>query len=63
MVVVTNVLGSMTSSVVSLKVIASPEISGQPTGLSMRWESTVTFAVTAIGTVPLITNGGTGRTW
>jgi hypothetical protein len=53
-VIVTNPGGSVTSSNAVLTVLSSPVIFVQPaTNQSMAVKSTATFAVTAIGTVPL----------
>jgi hypothetical protein len=54
-VIVTNINNSATSSVAILQVQASPVITVQPTptNQSMAVGSTATFAVTAVGTVPL----------
>jgi ATP-dependent protease HslVU (ClpYQ) peptidase subunit len=52
-VIVTNFGGSVTSSVAFLTVLSSPVIVVQPTDQAMAVGSTATFAVTAIGTVPL----------
>ncbi|MFZ0828064.1 MAG: immunoglobulin domain-containing protein [Verrucomicrobiia bacterium] len=53
-VIITNFGGSVTSSVATLTVQASPIIVAQPTDQSMAVGATATFTVTAIGTVPLI---------
>ena len=53
-VIVTNLGGSVTSSIVSLTVLGVPVITLQPaTNQSMAVGSTAIFAVTAIGMVPL----------
>jgi hypothetical protein len=52
-VIVTNFGGSATSSNAVLTVLSSPVITVQPTNQAMAVGSTATFAVTAIGTVPL----------
>ena len=52
-VIVTNFGGSVTSSVAVLTVQSSPVIVVQPTNQAMAVGSTATFAVTAIGMVPL----------
>ncbi|MGA2279766.1 MAG: immunoglobulin domain-containing protein [Verrucomicrobiota bacterium] len=52
-VVITNFAGSVTSSVATLTVAASPLITMQPTNQTIVAGSTATFAVTVIGTVPL----------
>ena len=54
-VVVTNIAGAVTSSVATLTVVASPEITVQPTptNQSLAVRSTATLTVTALGTMPL----------
>ncbi|MGO9586784.1 MAG: immunoglobulin domain-containing protein [Limisphaerales bacterium] len=54
-VVVTNIAGAVTSSVATLTVVASPEITVQPTptNQSLAVGSTATLTVTALGTMPL----------
>jgi hypothetical protein len=52
-VIVTNVAGSVTSSNAVLTVASSPVIVMQPTNQAMAVGSTATFAVTAVGLVPL----------
>jgi hypothetical protein len=52
-VIITNLAESATSSNAVLTVISAPEITVQPTNQSVSVGTTVTFAATAIGTVPL----------
>ena len=52
-VVVTNVMGSVTSSNAVLTVLIPPSISAQPTNQTVRQGSNVVFIVTAAGTAPL----------
>ena len=53
LVIVTNIAGVVTSSVVTLTVIVAPEIIVQPTNQAVVAGSPVTLAVTAVGMVPL----------
>jgi hypothetical protein len=52
-VIVTNIAGSVTSSNAVLTVLSSPVIIGQPTNQSVAVGTTVTFAATVVGMVPL----------
>ena len=52
-VIITNYGGSMTSSLVSLVVASSPFIVTQPAAQTVAVSSNATFAVIAVGTVPL----------
>ena len=52
-VVVTNVAGSITSSVAPLTVLVPPGITAQPTNKAVALGSNATFYVTASGTAPL----------
>jgi hypothetical protein len=52
-VIVTNVYGSVTSSVAALTVVYPPTITTQPTNLTVYAGSTAAFSVTASGTAPL----------
>jgi subtilase family serine protease len=52
-VVITNIAGSVTSSVASLTVLIPPAISAAPTSQTYIAGSTVTFSITATGTAPL----------
>ena len=53
LVVVTNVAGSVTSSVATLTILVPPSITGQPLSQSVVVGSNVVFSVTASGTLPL----------
>jgi hypothetical protein len=53
-VVITNVAGSVTSSVASLIVADLPMILSQPTNLTVIRSSNATFSVTASGSAPLV---------
>jgi subtilase family serine protease len=52
--VVTNVFGSITSSVAILNVATAPAITTQPTNLTLVSGSTAVFSVTASGSAPLV---------
>ena len=52
-VVVTNVVGSVTSSNAVLALLTAPTITAQPTNQTIVQGSNVTFSVTATGTAPL----------
>ncbi|HEY5909890.1 MAG TPA: immunoglobulin domain-containing protein [Verrucomicrobiae bacterium] len=52
-VVVTNLAGSITSGNASLTVLVPPNITAQPTNVTVMATSNVVFAVTATGTAPL----------
>jgi hypothetical protein len=52
-VIVTNPGGSVTSSIVALTVTAEPVIMVQPTSKTVNQGTTVTFAVSVVGTAPL----------
>ena len=52
-VVITNIYGSITSSVATLAVFTPPAITGQPTNRAVVVGSNVTFAVTTTGSGPL----------
>lgn len=52
-VVITNSLGSLTSSIVTLGIKSPPFISAQPTNLAVLVGSSATFSVTAGGSTPL----------
>lgn len=52
-VVVTNLVGSVTSVVATLTVNVPPNILVHPADLAVKWSSNATFTVTATGTAPL----------
>jgi len=54
-VVITNAFGSITSTVATLTVNASPFINNQPQSLSVNLGANATFNVTAAGGAPLVT--------
>ena len=53
LVIVTNIVGSVTSSNAVLTVVSLPEITVQPTNQAMAVASTAALSVTAVGQVPL----------
>jgi hypothetical protein len=52
-VIITNFVGSVTSSNAVLTVVSAPEITVQPTNQSLSVGANVTLNVTAVGTLPL----------
>jgi len=52
-VVVTNMVGGVTSSVASLTLLVGPAITAQPTNQTVLQSSNAAFSVTATGTAPL----------
>jgi cytochrome c oxidase assembly protein Cox11 len=55
--ILTNVAGSVTSSVANLTVLVPPSITGQPTNVTVVTGNNVTFQIRATGSAPL------GYTW
>ena len=52
-VVLVNAVGTATSSSAAMTVLSPPQITTQPTSLSVQLRSTATFSVVATGTAPL----------
>ena len=52
-VVLVNAAGTVTSDTAQLKVLATPQITTQPVGLTVRAGATASFSVVATGTAPL----------